>query len=876
MSIPFETINAAALAALPSLLGEWFPQGVRRGHEFVIGDLRGSPGESLSININTAKWADFASDAKGGDVISICAAAFHGGDRVAAAKDLGRKLGVYMNGSATLHVVPDVAPTAAKQADTWHSSDPPDDAGAPPLGGFDAVYTYRSADGLAIRYVGRKNARGDTRKVYIPITYGELNGVVGWHKKHPNEPRRLYGLDRLAAMPERTVVICEGEKAADAAQAMLPEYPCVTWSAGTANVGPNDWAILAGRRIIIWPDNDGTGHKAAAAIRSILAPIARQIETLHVDDLPDGADAADVSPSDPVAWLRARLTAPEPPPVDDYAESDRDDEPVAPSSDEGIIPLGHDRGIFYYYSRSGRQVCPLAAAAHSKNTLTAMASVAHFWQRSRHVSEKGAILWDDAIDWMMRECRNIGIYDPDRIRGRGAWIDGGRAVLHVGDKLIVDGKPVPLMLGGSRFIYEAAKQLVREYSAALSTTEANKLVELCRAPTWQHGISGLLLSGFIVVAPICGGLSWRPSIWITGGAGSGKSWLKDNILAPAMGGVALLVQSKTSEAGIRQTLGCDALPVLFDEAEREDASAASRMQGVLDLLRQSSSEGGAEIVKGSSSQTGAKRYRIRSCFALSSINVGIEHQADESRVTVLALRDRDPLDDQADARFVEINKQVQATITPTFAAGLLARSVRLLPIIRENAETFARAVSVVFGSRRTGDQLGALLSGAYSLHSDRAISQETAEAWVRKQDWGTAVACEVERDELRLLSHLTQHRVRFSQGNSSSVEATIGRLLLARSGNDQQINIDVADLELKQIGIRYDAKAGKWGVYISTNHPALKRILVGTPWSAGWARALGRLPGAVTGDQKNVRFAFGHVGKACWVPMEAIDGPEDG
>lgn len=875
MTIPFEAINAAALAALPSLLGEWFPQGVRRGHEFIIGDLRGSPGESLSINLNTSKWADFASDAKGGDPISICAAAFHGGDRVAAAKDLGRKLGVYLNGDATPHVVPDIPAPTAKPVDVWVSFDPPDDAPPPPLGGFDATYPYRTADGRIVRHVGRKNARGTVRKIYIPITYGELNGVVGWHKKHPIEPRSLYGLDRLAAMPDRTVIICEGEKSADAAQALLPEYPCVTWSAGTANSGAsNDWSILAGRRVIIWPDNDIAGHKAAAAIRNVLAPIARQVETLHVDDLPDGADAADISPADPVAWLRARLAAPEPPPVEDYTEADPADEPpVAPPSDEGVIPLGHDRGVFFYYSRSARQVFPIPASGHSKNALTAMASVPHFWQRTRHVSDKGAILWDDAIDWLMRECRAVGIYDPDRIRGRGAWIDNGRAVLHVGDRLIVDGKQFGLILAGSLHIYEAAKPLTTAYSEAISTADANKLVDICKAPNWQHGISGLLLSGFIVVAPICGGLSWRPSIWITGGAGSGKSYLKDNILGPAMGGMALLVQSKTTEAGIRQTLNCDARPVLFDEAEREDSAAATRMQGVLDLLRQSSSEGGAEIVKGSQSQTGAKRYRIRSCFALSSINVGIEHQADESRITILALRDRIAGSAGSnESRFAELNRVIQATITPEFSAGLLSRSVRLLPTIRSNAETFAKAVSVVFGSRRTGDQLGALLAGAYALHSDRVISDEAAEQWVRKQDWGSAAGGDVERDELRLLSHLTQHKIRMTQGNGSAFDAAIGRLMEAVRGLDPQIARDTADTELRQTGIRYTARDGEEGFWISTNHPTLKRILLGTPWSAGWALAFGRLPGAVTGERVAIRFAFGHQSKAVWVPLSAIDG----
>lgn len=547
------------------------------------------------------------------------------------------------------------------------------------------------------------------------------------------------------------------------------------------------------------------------------------------------------------------------------------DPALFPEIDEGIIPLGHDRGVFFYYSRSARQVYPLSVPSHNKNALTAMASVPHYWQRTRHVNDKGAILWDNAIDHLMRECRSVGIYDPDRIRGRGAWIDNGRSVLHVGDRLIVDGTPAPLLLENSRYIYEAAHRLVPETREPLSTAEAHKLVEICRGPAWQAPISGLLFAGFIVVASVCGGLAWRPSIWITGGAGSGKSWLQDNILRPSMAGVALQVQSKTSEAGIRQALWRDALPILFDEAEREDANAAARMQGVLDLLRQSSSESGAEIIKGSPNQ-GAKRYRIRSCFCMASINVGIEHQADESRITVLALKDRNPLDLDSDARFAGINRLTQDTITPAFAAGLLARSVRLLPVIRANAEIFAIAVSAVFGSRRTGDQLGTLLAGAYALHSDRAITAEAAEAWVRKQDWASAASCDVDRDELRLMSHLTSQRVRFSQGNGSAFDVPIGRLIQARLGRDPTISVDTADQELRYTGIRFDTRDQNMGIYVSTNHPNLKRIMKDTPWSGGWSRSFGRLPGAVAGEQRNFRFALGHQGKATWIPIHAIDG----
>lgn len=569
---------------------------------------------------------------------------------------------------------------------------------------------------------------------------------------------------------------------------------------------------------------------------------------------------------------------------DDYIPQDmlqQWDENIASEPDgfpipvEGITALGHDRGVFYYLSRAAGQVFEMTPGQHTKTGLMALASVAHYWQNTRHCDDKGGIRWDAAADELMCQCRDIGIYDPSKVRGRGAWMDRERAVLHLGNRMVVDGMSVGLMLAGSRYVYEASQPLIRDIVAPLSNKEAHKLVGICKKLRWESGISGTLLAGFIAIAPVCGGLSWRPSIWIVGGSGSGKSYLKDNILAPALAGVALQVQSKTSEAGIRQSLGSDARPVLFDEAESEDQAAATRIQGVLDLVRQSSSDGGADIVKGSSDGR-AKRYRIRSCFAFSSINAAILHEADANRISMLALRP--PSKEPDEKAFQELHSEVINTITPGFAAGLVARSVRLLPVIRANAEVFAQAVSVHLGSRRTGDQYGALLAGAYSLHSEGQITVAAAEKYVKEQDWAVVAESETEKDEMRLLSHLTQFRIRISAGNGQHFEPTIGQAIQAAFGLDTTLAPDLACDELKRTGIKpetlKDERTGKVrsGVWISNTHPALKRLMANTPWSAGWGRSVARLAHAEKSPNAE-SFAFGHVARAVWVPLATINPP---
>ncbi|MCG0993883.1 hypothetical protein [Acetobacter indonesiensis] len=95
-AIDFQTINRAALGALPALLMRWLPDGKKQGHEWVSrnpkrGDRK--PG-SFSVNLNTGRWADFAeANARGGDPISL-AAYLADITQYEAARELAKMLGL--------------------------------------------------------------------------------------------------------------------------------------------------------------------------------------------------------------------------------------------------------------------------------------------------------------------------------------------------------------------------------------------------------------------------------------------------------------------------------------------------------------------------------------------------------------------------------------------------------------------------------------------------------------------------------------------------------------------------------------------------------------------------------------------------------------
>ena len=93
--LDFPAINRAALASLPALLRRWLPDGRLAGREYTACNPRRAdrhPG-SFRVNVNSGKWADFATGDKGGDVVSL-AAYLSGTGQAEAARALADMLGV--------------------------------------------------------------------------------------------------------------------------------------------------------------------------------------------------------------------------------------------------------------------------------------------------------------------------------------------------------------------------------------------------------------------------------------------------------------------------------------------------------------------------------------------------------------------------------------------------------------------------------------------------------------------------------------------------------------------------------------------------------------------------------------------------------------
>lgn len=133
-----------------------------------------------------------------------------------------------------------------------------------------AKWAYRDAEGGILGYVCRYET-DDGKQIRVWTYGGTAKSEPSWKCGHFSYPRPLYGLDKIAKLPNNAILIVEGEKSADAAQQLVPQYISVTWSGGAMSWNRHDLEILRGKKIILMPDNDDAGRECMQKLAEILS-----------------------------------------------------------------------------------------------------------------------------------------------------------------------------------------------------------------------------------------------------------------------------------------------------------------------------------------------------------------------------------------------------------------------------------------------------------------------------------------------------------------------------------------------------------------------------------------------------------------------------
>ena len=124
--------------------------------------------------------------------------------------------------------------------------------------------------------------KADGGKEFLPLTLWRDAQGLRWRWNSVPAPRPLYNLHKLAARPDAPVVICEGEKSADAAERIFPESVATTSPSGANAADRSDWSVLRGRKVLVWPDDDEPGCAYARKVSAILAALDCDVSMIDV------------------------------------------------------------------------------------------------------------------------------------------------------------------------------------------------------------------------------------------------------------------------------------------------------------------------------------------------------------------------------------------------------------------------------------------------------------------------------------------------------------------------------------------------------------------------------------------------------------------
>ncbi|KIQ03915.1 MULTISPECIES: DUF927 domain-containing protein [Pseudomonas] len=288
----FAEVKRAALQAIERVLSHWLPGGKRvdGGKEYTAPNPTRADKNAGSLKVNLAKgtWSDFATGDKGGDLIDLVRY-LDGGSDVEACNKLADFLSVTAGGVLA------TSEAGKPKAPEWAPVQPIPDQAMQQIpkrhrqhGQPSKVWIYKATDGQPVmvlyRFDLKPDETGAPRKVFAPLTWcmPSNGGTSAWRWQGLPAPRPLLHLDAIHSEAAAPVVLCEGEKAADAAAVLLPGYVASCWPNGTNSWQKADFSALAGRDVLLWPDNDAPGLKCMAALaehlRQLGAASVRQVD----------------------------------------------------------------------------------------------------------------------------------------------------------------------------------------------------------------------------------------------------------------------------------------------------------------------------------------------------------------------------------------------------------------------------------------------------------------------------------------------------------------------------------------------------------------------------------------------------------------------
>lgn len=394
-----------------------------------------------------------------------------------------------------------------------------------------------------------------------------------------------------------------------------------------------------------------------------------------------------------------------------------------------IRPLGLSKDGYYWYQCGPEgHVLSLRPEAHKEGGFIHLVSDTDFWANKFSNAQRN-IDWKRARSYYMTACKQAGMFTPDLIRGSGAWWDDGRIVVNLGGSLLVDGVPTALYDIKSKFIYERSTAIPESGRARYASDEdLCQILRLAELLPFADDHAAVIAAGLAVVGFVPGLLSWRPSLWLNGRPGMGKTFISEQFfraLWKPCGGLAQ--QADTTAAGIREAMDRKSVSVIVDDQRpAATTTATARLEDLIAMIRGSASNFGGQVTHGGIAH--GRHSIVKACFVINSVEYPVRDKQDRERIFNLRC--------DSNKRRATV-AEMKDVLTPEFSSAVFMRVSRdsksLIKVISDFISMLWDSHKELGLTQRYCDQWGTVIGAAWwSQNPSRELTRMEAVEFFKK------------------------------------------------------------------------------------------------------------------------------------------------
>jgi hypothetical protein len=383
-----------------------------------------------------------------------------------------------------------------------------------------------------------------------------------------------------------------------------------------------------------------------------------------------------------------------------------------------VTPLGDADGVWHFLDPLGKKRQLTAREFGNRHVVRGLFRGDERWLREKFPDRKEfenehggkavrvvGFQLNAAAAWLQKLCSDQGLYgDFLQLRRPGIWRgDDGLPIVHAGDAVLIEGSWCAAGTRTGNQIWIATPPAPRPAAPCDHSVGESFREEIQRLWKFRLGGAPHLLLGLIATGMLGTAARWRPNAFLCGEGGSGKTMLMDVLRAACP---MHAYSNNASEAGVTSLMNGRVVPIFIDESsDRQNQGGADAL---MDLVLASASGDGTKAVRGRA-DGGFRTIEMAGCILYGSVNPPSMQPQHLGRITLIELLKPDGGED---ARAEQTALAEWARINgPALWGRVIASAERW----HASLTVFRTALAEAGCAAREMDQMGALLAGWWIL-----------------------------------------------------------------------------------------------------------------------------------------------------------------